>query len=348
MSRVSDTRLRTREAAARLVAAGRRPHDLTVDLIYADIKQGSRTTINDELKLWKDEQAKADALTEALPPVVASVMLNFWAVAVEHGEKVFDQQRETLEMQLGQAVARADGLEAEKIHLAQQLEGAQAEVAQGRSDLNTARESLAGERAAKDAALVRAGGLEQQLDVAKTDSERTIAALKSEHRQQVEALQAALAAQEASFRLEIGKATERLEGVQRHVMLQVAEARDAQKRSEAQLSKSNQKNEQLQVEVQHLGRQIAAMAQTAERAQADLNKAHDDLAQLRAERESLVQQVAAAGGKLSAFGDQIEALEHRAVGAETRLEEALQRPAVQKKRTTQPSQKRKTSDKSSN
>lgn len=345
MSRVSDTRLRTREAAARLVAAGRHPHDLTVDLIYAEIKQGSRTTINDELKFWKDEQAKADALTEALPPVVANAMLNFWAVAVEHGEKVFDQQREALEMQLGQTVARADALESEKIHLAQQLEGAQAEVTQGRSDLNTARESLAGERAAKDAALARAGGLEQQLDAAKADSEQTIGALKSEHRQQVEALQAALAAREAAFRLEIDKATERLEGVQRHVMLQVTEARDAQKRAEAQLSKSNQKNEQLLVEVQHLGRQVAAMAKTAERAQADLNQAHDDLAQLRAERESLVQQVATAGGKLSAFGNQIEALERRAVGAETRLEEALQRPVVQK-RTAQPSQQRKTIDKS--
>ena len=59
MSRVSDTRLRTREAATHLVTTGRRAHDLTVDLIYAEIKQGSRTTINDELKLWKDEQAKA-------------------------------------------------------------------------------------------------------------------------------------------------------------------------------------------------------------------------------------------------------------------------------------------------
>ena len=55
MSRVSDTRLRTREAAARLVAAGRRPHDLTVDLIYAEIKQGSRTTINDELNAYSGE-----------------------------------------------------------------------------------------------------------------------------------------------------------------------------------------------------------------------------------------------------------------------------------------------------
>ena len=94
MSRVSDTRLRTREAAARLVAAGRRPHALTVDLIYAEIRQGSRTTINDELKLWKDEQAKLDALSAVLPPAVANAMRAAWAVAIEHGEQAFEQRRE--------------------------------------------------------------------------------------------------------------------------------------------------------------------------------------------------------------------------------------------------------------
>ena len=114
MSRVSDTRLRTREAAARLVAVGRRPHDLTVDLIYAEIKQGSRTTINDELKLWKDEQAKADALTNAMPPVVAHARLNIWAVAVEHEERVFDQCREEAETQLAQASTCIESLESKK------------------------------------------------------------------------------------------------------------------------------------------------------------------------------------------------------------------------------------------
>ena len=74
MSRVSDTRQRTREAAAALVADGRRPHELTVDLIYAAIQQGSRTTINDELKLWKDERAKVDALGADLPPAIADAM----------------------------------------------------------------------------------------------------------------------------------------------------------------------------------------------------------------------------------------------------------------------------------
>ncbi len=72
---------------------------------------------------------------------------------------------------------------------------------------------------------------------------------KSEHRQLLEELQATLAAQERSFQQEIDKATKRLEGVQKHAMLQFDEARDAQKRAEAQLSKANQKNEQLLDEV---------------------------------------------------------------------------------------------------
>lgn len=115
MSRVNDTRFRTREATARLVAAGRRPHDLTVDLICAVIKQGSRTTINDELKPWKDEQA--DALTNAMPPAVAHAMLNIWAVAVEHGEKVFDQRREEAETQLAHALTCIEILESKKKQL---------------------------------------------------------------------------------------------------------------------------------------------------------------------------------------------------------------------------------------
>jgi hypothetical protein len=40
MSRTSDTRHRTREAAAQLVALqGRHSHEITVDLIYAEIQQ---------------------------------------------------------------------------------------------------------------------------------------------------------------------------------------------------------------------------------------------------------------------------------------------------------------------
>ena len=146
MSRISNTRFRTREAAARLVAAGRRPHELTVDLIYAEIRQGSRTTINDELKLWKDEQARVDALSAALPPAVANAMLSLWARAIEHGEQVFAQRGEELESEAAAATARAEslatvnlGLEAEVKTLRSQLEDQQARLGSPQKTENKAR-----------------------------------------------------------------------------------------------------------------------------------------------------------------------------------------------------------------
>ena len=121
-------------------------------------------------------------------------------------------------------------------------------------------------------------------------------------------------------------------------MLQVTEAREAQKRAESQLSKANQKNEQLLAEALQIGRQITLLTQTAERAQADFTQAQGDIKKLQSEREGLIQQVATASGKLGAVGDQIESLERRAIGAETRLEEALKRPTAAKKKSEKPHQ----------
>src|SRR3546814_14582649 len=108
MSRVSDTRQRTREAAAQLVAGAKRPHEITVDQIYAVIQQGSRTTINDELKLWKDERTKIDALSADLPPAVADAMRPLWVAAVEQGERAFTEQRAAMEAELSSIQADTD------------------------------------------------------------------------------------------------------------------------------------------------------------------------------------------------------------------------------------------------
>src|SRR3546814_3054087 len=108
MSRVSDTRQRTREAAAQLVAGAKRPHEITVDQIYAVIQQGSRTTINDELKLWKDERTKIDALSADLPPAVADAMRSLWVAAVEQGERAFTEQREAMEAELSSIQVERD------------------------------------------------------------------------------------------------------------------------------------------------------------------------------------------------------------------------------------------------
>lgn len=189
-----------------------------------------------------------------------------------------------------------------------------------------------------EAVQARAQTLEQQIETVKTDAAQAISILKTEQRQRVEELQTTIATQERSFRQEIDKATERLEGVQKHVMLQVTEAREAQKRTEAHLSKASQKNEQLVAEAQQIRRQIASLTQTTERAQTDLAQAHGEMSRLQSEREALIQQVATATGKLGALGEQIESLERRAVGAETRLEDTLKRPAAAKRKAEKPHQ----------
>lgn len=263
-------------------------------------------------------------------------MINIWAVAVEHGEKVFDQGREEFETQLLQATTRTESLQSEKDQLVQEIEGLRADVALGHSDLDALRELLAHERATKAAAISRANALEQQLESVKTDAAQTITTLKEEQQRRVEELQATITGQESSFRLEIDKATERLEGVQKHVMLQVAEAREAQKRAETQLFKVSQKNEQLLDEAQQIRRQIASLTQTSDRAQTDLAQSHSEMNRLQSDREALIQQVAMATGKLGALEEQIVSLERRAVGAETRLEDALKRPSATKMKAEKP------------
>lgn len=338
MSRVSDTRFRTREAAARLVAAGRRSHDLTVDLIYAEIRQGSRTTINDELKLWKDEQAKVDALSAALPSAVANAMMATWAAAIEHGEKAFEERREEVEGELATALQRAQALETSLASQQEEAAALRAQLGARQAEIDGLRSEASSARAATEAVQARALALEQQLDTSRVDAEQRLASAKAEHQQRVAELQAAMAAQEQVFRAEIDKATERLEGVQKHVMLQVSEAREATKRAEALLAKANQKNEVLLTEAQQLRTKLASQTQENDRAQRDLAKVSQEADHSRTERESLTEQLAMLTGKLDAQAGQLESLERRAVGAETRLEVALKRPTTLKKNVGKPGQ----------
>jgi chromosome segregation ATPase len=338
MSRVSDTRFRTREAAARIVASGRRPHDLTVDLIYAEIKQGSRTTINDELKLWKDEQAKVDALSAALPPSVANAMMAAWAVAVEHGEKVFEQRQAEIEGELAAALQRVQSLETDLAQAQEETAGLRAQLTSRQIEIEALRGEAAKMHTVADAAQARARALEQQLESARTEAENRMASVRTEYDQQLAELRATMTTQEQAFRVEIDKATERLEGVQKHVMLQVSEAREATRRAEALLAKSRQKNEDLSAEAQQLKTTLANQTQQTERAQADLTNMSQQAKQLQTERESQLQQLAMLTGKLDAQTAQLESLEHRACGAEARLEEALKRPATTKKKTAKEDQ----------
>lgn len=270
MSRVSDTRFRTREAAASLVAAGRRPHELTVDLIYAEIRQGSRTTINDELKLWKDEQEKVDALSAALPPAVANAMMAAWAVAVEHGEKVFEQRQAEVEGELATALQRTQALETDLTRAQDEAVELRSLLTARQAEAEALRDEVARERVTAGIAQARTQALERQLEAKRAEAEQRLAAANIAHERRLTELQEAMAIQEQTFRAEINKATERLEGVQRHVMLQVAEARETAKRAEALLAKAQKKNEELSAEALQLRAELASQTQQSARAREDL------------------------------------------------------------------------------
>ncbi len=238
MSCINDTHLRTREAAARLVAAGRHPHELTVDLIYAEIRQGSRTTIDDELKLWKDEQARNnDALSAALPPAVANAMLSVWALAVAQGEQVFAQRSAEFDAEAAAATTRAESLQVANAGLKAEVQTLRAQVDYLQARLATALAGHARVQTQLDAAIRQAEAAVAERDAVRAQSDQALHEAQSTHARELEAVRAARAEHEAALRAEVDQATARLEGVQTLVMLRTGETREAQRRAEAAVSR---------------------------------------------------------------------------------------------------------------
>ena len=301
MSRISDTRIRTRKAAAQLVAAGRLPHELTVDLIYAEIRQGSRTTINDELKLWKDEQARNDAIASALPPAVASAMLSVWALAVEQGEQVFARRGDELEAEAAAALARAGTLETAHAELQGELRTVRGQLDDQQARLAAVLAELAQVQGGRDAALRLAETSAAERDAVRTQSEQALHDMRSAHRQELDTLRATHAEHEAALRAEVDQATARLEGIQKRVMLQTEEARDAQRRAEAALSEIRARNEQLVGDAHRISADAAEQSRLAGRHEKLLDRVTQEARDLRRERDALAQQVALLQGQLKAY-----------------------------------------------
>ncbi|NIE68077.1 DNA-binding protein [Burkholderia sp. Ax-1719] len=245
MSRISDTRLRTRETASRLVAAGKRPHELTVDLIYAEIRQGSRTTINDELKQWKDEKTRSDALASQLPPAVADAMLGIWTVAVEHGEKVYDARVVELEQATAHAESRASEAVEARAATEETLRLREVELGAMSEQIAVLKQQLDAAHARADDARTRAETLEAQRDSERDIADTRLRELRAEHEKTIAALRASLEARDAAFQSELDKATQRMEGVQKHMMQQISEAREERRRADALAAALQQRNETL-------------------------------------------------------------------------------------------------------
>ncbi len=319
MSRVSDTRQRTREAAGQLVTSGKRPHGITVDQIYAAIQQGSRTTINDELKQWKDERTKADALGANLPAAVADAMRALWVAAVEQGEAVFAEQRSALETALADAEqqqaaisqARDDALAASTA-VTEQCEALRHQIAA----LQVRMES---EVTAKNQALQEGQALQQKLSALQTATAEQIERIRQTQTAQIEEFQVTIASRDADFQAEREKANERLEVAQARMLQEIDAAREGQKHTEGLLTKARERLEQqqtnlaqLRLEAGHHRRELAERDARLEALVADA-----------ADRDRTVIELAAARGQLVGLGAAMQSLETRATAAESRISALL-------------------------
>lgn len=325
MGRSSDTRQRTRKATADLVAQGHRPDKITVDLIYAEIQQGSRTTINDELKLWKAEKAQAEALDADLPPVIADSMRSLWVAAVEHGERVFEQRRAELEAELetarGQvAITQAAREQAEAAH-----QSLQQQITALNQQLLELRQQLAAEGAAKNEAVSHAHALQQELTAVRRDSARQLESIRQEQEKQASEFQRTISARDAAFRAELDTATQRLESAQAQMLQQVDDARQGQRRAESQAAKTQQQRDQLQSELVELRMQFSLQARTLKERNIELNAAEENTTRWAAEKQTLTTELASSRGRLEGIESTMRSLEARAIAAESRLAEALTR-----------------------
>lgn len=315
MARTSDTRTLTREAAIQLVAEGRLPHSLTVDQIYEVIRQGSRTTINDELKRWKAERAQADALADTLPPAIAESMRSLWATAVEQAMQQFAAERAALveereavlarlreqNERLGQLQAQRDALTEQVAALTAALEEAQHE----RTDAEAARAAVAAETTALRETLDR-----ERQDHAqdRTEARTHLDAAHAAH-------QASLAEQAQAFRQELNRTIERLQQSEAQMLKQIDDARVSQRRAETQLTKAQEQNASLRAE-------LADVRQRGHRAQQELASAQHTLASVQ---HRLAEAEALAADRERALITQTAHAEaaQRVIGT---LEAALQRP----------------------
>jgi len=115
-------------------------------------------------------KAQADALGAELPPVADSMRL-LWVVAVEHGERVFEQRRAELEAQL-EAVSEQlavvetarEQADATNVLLKQQ-------ITTSAQQLTLLRRQLTAETAAKNEVASQAQALQQELNHSMADNQ---------------------------------------------------------------------------------------------------------------------------------------------------------------------------------
>ena len=158
------TRDLTRHAADQLLAQDPQltPERITVDKIYAVIQQGSRTTINQELKAWRANKSK---------PQIPKELLDLWSNTVERAQAVFAQDRELMEVEVSAANRQVDEFKVENEGLRREAESREALLKEKSTEAANLRLELTA--AKNDAEMNR-----EIVQISQEGFERTIAATR--------------------------------------------------------------------------------------------------------------------------------------------------------------------------
>jgi chromosome segregation ATPase len=256
--RFSDTRERVRAVADRFVAEGSSPHEVTVDRLYAELKQGSRTTINDELRIWRRERARMDAQRAALPHPVLNAAHALWDAASQAAEAALLERRQEIENQREALQERLRALEGDLARARDSHAVLHAQITSQDDTITALRQELVEARTAADTAHAQVEMLSGQLEAQHADAERRLSRQQTDYESRIAALTEAATRRDATYRAEIEKAHARLEGVQNHMLQQVAEAREVAKRAEAALAKARERGDELAAELQAAREDLAA------------------------------------------------------------------------------------------
>lgn len=189
---------------------------------------------------------------------------------------------------------------------------------------------LANEIEAKDAAQAKAFEQTEQLSGVRADHAREIDRLRQDQVAREAGHQLQLVEREATFRNEIARATERLEGVQNHMLRQISEARDAQKHAETDTQSARRRAEHFQNEVVELRMQNALQARSIEEHSRLADSRAAETRTLLEQKDSVNAELAAARGQLQALNGQVAGLQEQALNAQTQLTKALDELAIER------------------
>lgn len=334
--RSSDTRERVRAIADRLVEEGGAASTITVDRIYAELQQGSRTTINDELKTWRRERAVIDAQTGRLPQSVLNAANALWGAASQAAEAALQERRQAIENEAQTLQERLQGLERD---LAREREGVTVLRAQGvaqNETIEALRQELTQVRTAADAARTQLDMLAKQIETQRVDSARRLGEQQADAEARIAALTQAQAERDATYRTEIDKAHIRLEGVQNHMLQQVAEAREAAKRAEAAHAKALARGDDLATQWQAAREDLAAIKaigteraahdrQEIDRLTAAVQTLEDQIDKVRRSEAAARERLAAASEQIVVQAEQVKAGERERAALLERLTKSVRR-----------------------